>query len=387
MFNRHFLNAKNIFEITTVPPLPGMPLLANLRATKKKQIAKNLSQGCGLYFILHKSKLVYIGKFLGTKSDAFCGDIFSARWCRHISTLPARGARISVGVNLVNRLHAEQPLNRLTTTLKSASSSTLASDRGFMVPFNRLKFAALNWSSFRDPSNVWINDFQFGYVQLVQATWSSHTTPQIRTIINKAESKAIDTFKPVCNVESTFHEDLIKEYDIETLFGELEAALSPAKSDSESLLETEVDDDSESHRDSSNLQMETDLMSSGYGENFLESIPEDCPQETVDSIYSAFGADPNVQIHHTRTAGGDLRVRALNTQKPRNVFTMYWQTRKDTFFCRIHLPLANVTGPGIVDAKNSSLKEPLRTSFSFDCSQPGSIPNLINLIRQAHAAA
>ena len=387
MFNRHFLNAKNIFEITTVPPLPGMPLLANLRANKKKQIAKNLSQGCGLYFILHKSKLVYIGKFLGTKSDAFGGDIFSARWCRHISTLPARGARISVGTNLVNRLHAEQPLNHLTTTLKSASPSTLASDRGFMVPFNRLKFAALNWSSFCDPSNVWINDFQFGYVQLVQANWNSHTTPQIRTIINKAESKVIETFKPVCNVESTFHEDLLKEYSIETLFGELEAAFSAMKSDAEGILETELHDDFESHPDSSNPQIETDLMSSGYGENFLESIPEDCPQETVDAIYSTFGADPNVQIHHTKTAGGDLRVRALKTQKPRNVFTMYWQTRKDKFFCRIHLPLANVIGPGIVDARNSPLKEPLRSSFSFDCSQSGSIPNLINLIRQAHAAA
>jgi len=386
MFNRNFFKAESIFEITTVTPLLGMPATANLRITKNPKIEKNLTGGCGLYFILHKQKLVYIGKFLGSKSNAFGGDIFSARWCRHIATLPVRGSRISVGINLVNRIDEEIPFHPLISTLKGADPITLAADRGFMVPFNRLKFAALHWASFNDPCNAWIKDFQFGYLQLSESDWTSHTTPQIRSIVSKAESIAIGKFKPICNVESSFNQDLIKDYAIDELFVELEAAFNSAITHSASEIEEDTSD-VESGMESIETKKELEFMSYGYGENFLESIPEDCPQETVDAIYTTFGSNPNAQIHHTKTSGGDLRVRAINVPKPRNVFTSYWQVRKDVFFCRIHLPLANVNGPGILDAKESAPKEPLRTTFLFDCTQPGSISNLMNLIRFALAAA
>lgn len=380
MFKRYLFNADQLFDINVVPSLAGMPSQANLSVSKKTNTPKGLSQGCGIYFILHKSKLIYLGKFLGTKSDAFAGDLFNARWCRHMSTLPMRGSRISVGAKLVRAFAAEQPTHLLTSVLTSVSPVVLGADRGFVVPFNRLKFVALNWASFSKHHDSWIGDFRFGYLQLDPTYWTSHTTAQVRSTVSQVEKEVIEKYKPVCNVESTFAPDLIVECDIESLFEDLEAVFKQGKEDdkTESLIEensTEL------------VKVANELTSDGYGENFMESIPQDCPQETVDAIKSAFGADSSVEIHHTKTKGGDFRIRALNGSPRRNVFTMFWKVTKDVFLCRIYLPLNQVNGPGIINATHSPENEPLMTTFEFDCTQSGSIANLIELIRQAvHAA-
>jgi hypothetical protein len=132
------------------------------------------------------------------------------------------------------------------------------------------------------------------------------------------------------------------------------------------------------------VSLPDEIESPRYAEQLIESLPSGCPEETISAINNTFGLDSNVQIHSTRTNGGDIRVRVLNISRPRNVFTMYWQVKKELFHCRILLNPNEVNGPGIVDAKDSYANEPLPTTFGFDCSSgEGAIPNLIKLINRA----
>lgn len=221
MFKEHyFYKASDIFSIAPIVPKEGMPSIANLRISKKDQVPK--LTGCGLYFILYQNKLVYIGKFLGTKSNAFSGDLFTNRWSRHIATLAIRGKGISIGQSLASRFILENPGHQLSQILSKSNSDLLAKDRGCVVSVNRFKFAALNWESFSNNENRWIHDFKFGYLQLSKDDFAKFSTEEIRNKVNKAESNALNQFKPILNksgllfeyYEPTFiFDSLKKSYD------------------------------------------------------------------------------------------------------------------------------------------------------------------------------
>lgn len=377
MYIRHLLNANNIFTFSESSPLIGMPEFANQVAIKALSVNTETAQGCGIYFILYKRKLVYLGKFLGTKSDAFSGDIFSARWNRHISTLSLRGKAISIGSSLVARFKSELGSHPLAAELTIANSKTLAHDRGFMVPFNRLKFAALKWSSFSLTPDNWLPDIDFGYIQLDRNHWSGYSTNEIRTIISNAETKLIDIYKPICNGGSPFDERLIFDIPHNDLFDSIESALSDKTISVPKELMSVIEQ-------LPSVSLPDEIESPRYAEQLSESLPSGCPEETISAVNNTFGLDANVQIHSTKTNGGDIRVRVLNISRPRNVFTMYWQVKKEIYHCRILLTPNEVTGPGIVNATDSYANEPLPTTFGFDCSSgEGAIPNLIKLINKA----
>jgi len=380
MFTRHYFSAQDIFLIGQVEPLPAMPAIANLRISKN--YTGPATDGCGLYFIEYQGNLIYIGKFLGTKSDPFGGDIFSARWCRHMSTLPVRGARISIGNSLVQRFQSEESSHPLASILNSSDQTVLAHDRGFMVPFNRLKFAALHWKSFEQQDNSWISDFQFGYLQLSKSHWVGYPIQEIREIVNKVESLAIERFKPICNAEISFSEESIQHYEHESIFTAFEDIFKFVSNQPTATPSVELDIPGEE----SLTDITTGEESGLWGERFSESLLGDCPQETVNAIYEALESDLAAQVHHTKTNGGDVRVRALDIARQRNIFTMYWQARKEVFFCRIFLKLEEVVGAGILNV-TASRHDPLPTEFKFDCSQPGAIANLKGLIHMALATA
>jgi hypothetical protein len=117
-------------------------------------------------------------------------------------------------------------------------------------------------------------------------------------------------------------------------------------------------------------------------ELFWESLTTGCPKETATAIYEAFAELPEA-VHHTKTNGGDLRIRALNAPRRRNIFTMYWQPKSQLFSCRINLSPENVGGAGMLEVNACPEYEPLPSSFKFDCSQPGAIENLVRLIKRS----
>ena len=376
MFNSYFFDAEQIFSSSQDTTLDGLPSFANLKFSKKTfQNEDLMSVGCGIYFIKFKGSLIYIGKFLGTKSTAFGGDVFRARWFKHISTLTLSGSRISIGKSVLNRFFIEEPSHPLSDELKRCDQNVLAIDRGFVIPYNRLKFIALNWHLIAEGSML---DFSFGYLQLSKSHCHSYHNTKIRESINIAEKLAINYFLPICNAGKHFTPDFVNNYSNDQLFNKIATFFETSPTNNKNLMINSI-------RSIDDLPSEVDTF--GYYEKFRESLPSDCPDDTVEAIYSSFGSDSTLQIHHTMTKDGDLRLRNLISPNIRNIFTMYWQVRKDVFACQILVSSNRITGPGILNVRDANDGIQPLTTFKLDCSIEGSIANLIDLLNDAIANA
>lgn len=385
MFQRHIYSARDIFTTSAAATPAGLPSFCNLKVSKRPNGNPPAIAGCGLYFFLHKGQLVYIGKFLGSIHDAFGGDIFSARWNRHISTLSLRGSRVSIGENTLEKAVQEGMPQDLENALRRAAKDTLAKDRGFMVPYKRLKYAALHWQDFSQEPEAWLDDIKVGYLQLDPAMGKQHAIAALRKMVSAAEGHAIARIPTVLNGPGDFDLDLLKtlsEDDVFTQLGSMFDLPSNEPVDQDEL-EPAVSFAAASQDKEQKPAAAAEIESDFYGERFLESLPSDCPEQTVQALYDAFGEMSVAEVHHTKTNGGDLRIRATAGRKTRNVFTMYWQPKNQVFLCRILLAPENVIGAGIVSAHASTPPEPLPTTFKFDCLPSGAIANLIALITQA----
>lgn len=374
MFKRHFFSAGQIFTTSSVAPQQGMPSFTNLKVAKNFSGDAKATTGCGLYFFMHHGHLVYIGKFLGTIRDAFGGDIFSARWNRHISTLSLRGSKIAISQANWARASAQGLPANLLAELQAADAVKLAKDRGFMVPYKRLMYAAQHWAEFSGSPATWLPNIDVGYLQLDPAAWSHRSVFELREEVSEAEKLVIEQIPTVLNGPGEFDAALIKKLSKDQVFDLLESMFNATGGHAAPKVETD-----ERQAEDSNAEVESDF----YSERFLESLPSECPEETVVAIKESFEDDAAAQVHNTKTHGGDLRVRALNAPRRRNIFTMYWQPKNQSFFCRINLAPGNVGGAGVVEVVASPESEPLPTTFWFDCAQPGAIDNLIRLIKLA----
>ena len=385
MFQRHFFSARDLFTTSAAASPAGLPSFCNLKVSKRPGSNPSAIAGCGLYFFLHKGHLVYIGKFLGSIHNAFGGDIFSARWNRHISTLSLRGSRISIGKATLEKAMQEGMPQDLLDVLRGVAKDTLAKDRGFMVPYKRLKYAALHWQDFRQAPETWLNDIEVGYLQLDPAMAKQYSITALRKMVSDAEGQAIASIPTVLNGPGEFDLGQLKAFSEAEVFEQLGAMFDPPanKPADEEEPESTVGFEAIAHDKEPKSVIAAEMESDFYGERFLELLPSDCPGETVQAIYDAFGEMSVAEVHHTKSNGGDLRIRAFTAPKARNVFTMCWQPRNQVFLCRILLNPENVVGAGIVTAHASTPPEPLPTTFKFDCLPTGAIANLVALITRA----
>lgn len=386
MFKRHLFSASDIFSTSVATGPVGMPGFCDLRVAKRTTESSGAITGCGLYFLCHKGQLVYIGKFLGSIHNAFAGDIFSARWNRHLSTLSLRGSRISIGKAALEKALNEGVPQELNDALQGADSVILAKDRGFMVPYKRLKYAALHWQDFSRSPDSWLADIQVGYLQLDSSAFKKYSTYALRKMVSAAEDEAIAQLPTVLNGPGRFDVHLLKALSSDQIFERLASAFQAPIKEISVVTQQEgdaTDLEDESELEGQNQTVEAEIESNFYGERFLELLPSDCPEDTVHALYDAFGGSHQAQVHHTKTNGGDLRIRSTNASAKRNVFTVYWQPRLQLFQCRILLSPDKVLGAGIVKASASRAGEPLPTTFKFDCTQSLGISNLIELVRKA----
>lgn len=116
----------------------------------------------------------------------------------------------------------------------------------------------------------------------------------------------------------------------------------------------------------------------------ISSISSAEAQECVHQVIHHFVDRPCHEVHFTATGGGDLRVRVWSqTGHPRqNIFTMKWQPKKGSLFCRIYLDSACLPPmPSFKNARSAkvtSQKEPLLTEFDYvPCMHNGALLNAI----------
>jgi hypothetical protein len=435
MFKDYVRDAGQLFEATPTKVLVGMPAFADCIFQSKPDLPDRQSMclGAGLYFITYHDVLIYIGEFLGRSDDAFRGDLFSARWVRHISTISLRGHRISISPRLQEEFTRDNPEHDISAKIKAADPVMLGRDRGFQVSRRRLMFAASNWSVFQQAPDQWLANLKFGYVQLEEAFWRSRgfENQRIWTAIDAAERGAIDIWRPqlnggVQNAATTAVNPTALLASLKAILqGELEnvaagaADFTPADAAellqtvvSESVQEPKVDD--EEAKDS----FREDLLENGEAapadsppahavepsqtvvseirqarlrtdddearDAFREGLPEGCLADVIEVIIRELQTDHGTEVHYTGTNGGDLRVRVLDVARPRNVFTIYWQSRNNRLFGRALAPFGDVAQlAGITTAVACPDYEPLWCQFTVDCSGEAAAAAVAAVVRLA----
>lgn len=164
--------------------------------------------GAGLYGICYLNKLIYIGHFLGKRTDPYAGNIIGARWWAHFGTLTLRGHRLSIPETVLKQLldHTaavgSPALNSdLKKVLENSKRPEISNSRGCVTSLNRTLFANNHWTSFCAPEPMSVMDnFTFIYSKVVNCLNDKSTT-EIRAAIRIAEREAIATSLPVANNE------------------------------------------------------------------------------------------------------------------------------------------------------------------------------------------
>ncbi len=124
-------------------------------------------------------------------------------------------------------------------------------------------------------------------------------------------------------------------------------------------------------------------------EQFEESLPSGWRTEWLERLRLAFQGGA-LEVHATETRKhGDVRVRALDLKRQRNLFTMAWRPSDGRFSCRILMNEDQVADCPGVEMQSSSRTDPLPTGIIFDASQDqeAAINGLLRLIDHAHQQA
>lgn len=144
-------NAANLFAVRLATPLAGNPAWANLKIDSNKRLYRNVASGAGLYAIHYRGHLLYIGKFLGTRTNPFASNVCFTRWAKHLGTLTLRDRRVSFSRKAIDDLRLRQPLvPPLSDIVAAAAHPVITKPRGRVSSLNRALFAAENWGRFRN---------------------------------------------------------------------------------------------------------------------------------------------------------------------------------------------------------------------------------------------
>jgi len=377
--------AEDLFKIDHIQSLPGMPVWANLRFRKKKFNRSNFS-GPGIYAILFNKQLIYIGKFLGKKTDPRGGDIRDARWDKHLGSMTLRSRNISFSKKSLDRvLQSNAP--HLVGDLRQSNQQALLRDRGCLSTFNRFAFGSHHWDQFQNLDESHLKLFQFLYVRV--STFTSDTT-ETRKLVSDAEDQLVKLFNPYCNAVVDFPEDPSKHemHTTEEVHQTISDVLSRFTADSapamttnkavhDSRLQTpmkgSVDEDDE-EKTSSSLFYER-----------METAPEGA-SHLVRGICEEFSHANETEVHFKKRKPPDLRVRDLRlgasgkkSRLGQNIFTLEWHPTKNEFMCRALLSPAQCRAYGISNATRPAVQtEPLNSEFRFPAD--GGLDMLIKVI-------
>lgn len=61
--------------------------------------------GAGLYACFFRNRLIYVGKYLGTKKDFRAGNIISLRWVKHIGTFTMMARNLTFSKKAIKQIN------------------------------------------------------------------------------------------------------------------------------------------------------------------------------------------------------------------------------------------------------------------------------------------
>lgn len=361
--------------------------------------------GPGIYAVCYDKQLIYIGKYLGQKKNAFAGNIARLRWVQHLGSMTMRDRRVSLSKRSLDLLldpsfsHRDNPLIRSLAHAfdhDSASGSTtpfLQRDRGCLSTVNRVLFALEHWPLFSQADGPALGGFSFHYFR-VEKPSSELPTEGLRNLISVLEDRLVETFRPQCNavipqgtapswkwpkvlddlgneIKRFFSSDVDPKYDANSrckIGKPIQMYLSDEVTPEPEETSAEV--------------------------RFFERL-EGAPSEAVafiDELRSWAYEKDDVELHFTNTKGGDLRLRKHGLGKGRqgsqNFLTLVWQTRDQKFridnICQPSVKHLNATlSPLVYPLSNAPLKSTMKIDAQTVLAEKKS---LIMWIESARAA-
>jgi hypothetical protein len=191
----------DVLQVESIDPMLGIGFLnwnvKPLRARDRMGL-----KGAGVYGVCYRGKLIYIGKYLGTSTDPFSGDVAAKRWWTHFASLTMRGHKLSFPRTTLNKLTcAQPPLDKSIQAALRSASPDISNDRGCLTSVNRALFANQNWHKFsRDEAQSVLADFSFEYAR-VDPDPPGMAIASLRKAISNAETTAIALLVPIANSE------------------------------------------------------------------------------------------------------------------------------------------------------------------------------------------
>lgn len=170
-------NAHNIFRIVHKPSA-FFPL--NIEFKVKNQLNEDCFKNPGVYSILYKGELIYIG------FSANHDDIRSTRWVRQLATITLRGEKVLFSEDALDVLKNSH-LWSYFTHLKPT-----ASNKDFQTSKNRMLFASFHWEEFLILNETTLKKFEFQWNPM-----SNHSKKEIEMICQNLKNK----YTPRCNKE------------------------------------------------------------------------------------------------------------------------------------------------------------------------------------------
>jgi len=324
-------NAADIINVEERGPLSGgLPFCRYFFSSK---ISKNVNfGGAGLYACFYRGKLVYIGKYQGTKDDFSAGDIVKMRWSKHIGTFTMQARSLGFSKKALSNV-----LKAVTTSAYAnvkipeevrkgflvANHQMLQRETGCMTTFQRFLVAMEVWHRAKQPNGPPnLNDFDFLYSRIE----GEFMTKQVREIVTSAENYALERVHPLGNTIANRNLTAsLDQSEVEKLFAK---ALSSQISDAVSHPANSERIDVFSVNLTKHMEPEEDMT---LFEQSLESAPE-FTRDFVEQVQISFNNVHDADIEFTNTP--DMRIRKLlpNTSRGfRNCMRFTWQSSNKRF--------------------------------------------------------
>lgn len=324
-------NAADIINVEEKGTLSGgLPFCRYFFSAK---ISNNLNfGGAGLYACFYRGKLVYIGKYQGTKNNFSAGDIVKMRWSKHIGTftMQARSLGFSKKAlsNVLKAVTTGEYVNvKIPEEVREgflvANHQMLQRETGCMTTFQRFLVAMEVWHRAKQPGGPPnLDDFEFIYSRIE----GEFTTKQVREIVTSAENYALEHIHPLGNTIANRNLTAnLDQSEVEMLF---EKALSSQASDAVSHPTNFKRIEVFSMNSTNHMEPEEDMT---LFEQSLESAPE-FTRDFVEQVQISFNNVQDADVEFTNTP--DMRIRKLlpNTSRGfRNCMRFTWQSSNNRF--------------------------------------------------------
>jgi hypothetical protein len=115
-------------------------------------------------------------------------------------------------------------------------------------------------------------------------------------------------------------------------------------------------------------------------EEFVALLPENQRQFSSELIQE-LSKIPEISVYHTDANGGDFRVRIGD--EGRVLFTMYWQSRNEAYFCRCFVETQYLAAQeGLFEISLEPDYQPQISSFKFKPNYVNTISVLTSLVKE-----